>query len=219
MWKFLRGRFTGSVRTCRTEAAFECSEPCARTDGFTVPVLLSFYCRLTRQRTTLCSVHSLMQLKNTSDFVRYKRRTSFQQTLSLLVKRQIVTACSILVCACVWLVFAKFSRKEDFFQIEVTHQIQNAFEINILLFSNAHLLAQILRIALCEVPYVLTGYTYLIIFFFWYFPLALPFINTEQTPHYRDNSDLLNSSLKVLFECRLINICFTHLYENVIVKS
>lgn len=52
--------------------------------------------------------------------------------------------------------------------------------------------------ALCEVPYILTGFTFLVIFFF--FSLVLPFINTEETPHYRANSDLLNSSLKVLVE-------------------
>lgn len=164
MWKFLRGHFTGSVRTWRTEAAFECGEPCARTDGLAVPALLSFYCRLTRQRMKLCSVHSLIQVKNTSAFVRYKRRSVFQLIYSLLVKRQIVTACSILVCARVWLVFVKFSRKEYSSSIEATHQIQNAFKINILVFINAHWLAQILYAALCEVPYILTGYNIFFVF-------------------------------------------------------
>lgn len=42
------------------------------------------------------------------------------------------------------------------------------------------------------------------IIFIFNFPLMLPFINTEQTLHYRADSDLLNSSLKVLVEFRLI---------------
>lgn len=56
-------------------------------------------------------IASYEKLKNTCAFVRYKRRTVSQLIYSLLVKHH-VTACSVLVCARVWLVFVKFSRKE-----------------------------------------------------------------------------------------------------------
>lgn len=128
------------------------------------PELLSFCCRLTRQKLKPCLLQSIIQLKKYLRPCKKEEDTFFNQYI-FAGPNKIVMSCSTLL-------YFYHSLNLTLISDQYTH------------FSSAQCLAQLLYAALCEVPYIPMDFLHIGNLpqnIFLSFFLVLPFINVYQT--------------------------------------